>query len=223
MGEGEGKTSVRPGGCAGLGRLSAPFLRYFVFWPAVFFIPALLAFFFLDERAVYFFSAYQETPFRGLVSMLSKAGDSTWYVIGGAAGYVLLRWRYKVWAARSAYLFVSVVATGLAAKAVKYLAGRPRPRIFLEEGDGSFRWLESDWRLWSMPSGHAATIASVAMVLAVLYPRYRIPILAAGVLLSFGRVVTLDHFVSDVVMGIAIGTAGASLLSKCFTLREQTV
>ncbi|MBX7256778.1 MAG: phosphatase PAP2 family protein [Candidatus Hydrogenedentes bacterium] len=198
-----------------------PLLTYCAGWLGVCGVVAVVAYFFVDERAAYFFRAYQETPFRGLVSMLSKAGDSAWYVIGGAVGYVLLRWWYNVWAARSAYLFVSVVATGLAAKAVKYLVGRPRPRIFLEEGDGSFRWLETDWQLWSMPSGHAATIASVAMVLAVVYPRFRIPILACGIVLCFGRVVTLDHFVSDVVAGIAIGAVGALLLSKCFTLRDK--
>ncbi|MFA6241173.1 MAG: phosphatase PAP2 family protein [Candidatus Hydrogenedentales bacterium] len=190
----------------------------FLFWSAALFVVAALAYVFLDLPVVRHFEPLQGSQFRATVSRLSRIGDSKWYLGAGAVLYVVLRWRYRILASRAAYLFASVAVTGITATALKYVVGRPRPRTFLVEGSSAFQWFDSDWRFWSMPSGHATTIAAVAMAFSIMYPRFRVPILIAGFLVAFGRVVTLDHYVSDVLAGLWLGIAGALALSKCFSI-----
>ncbi len=194
----------------------------FFFWSTLLFIPAVLAFLLLDEPVARLFLPLQETTFRARVSELSALGDSKWYLGLGAAFYVVLRWRYKLFASRAGYLFASVAVTGLASTAAKCFFGRPRPRTFLAEGSDAFHWFTSDWRFWSMPSGHATTLAAVAVAVAIMHPRVRIPVLVAGVAIAFGRIITLDHYVSDVLAGLWLGTTGALVISRCFALRPKT-
>ena len=56
----------------------------------------------------------------------------------------------------------------------------------------------------AFPSGHANTLMAVALVLALYLPRYRLPLLIAGIALGFSRIAVNAHFVSDVVAGAAV-------------------
>jgi membrane-associated phospholipid phosphatase len=59
----------------------------------------------------------------------------------------------------------------------------------------------------SFPSGHAATAFAAAVAVGLLYPRLRKPLLALAALIAISRVYLGVHFVTDVVVGSALGAA----------------
>jgi len=63
----------------------------------------------------------------------------------------------------------------------------------------------------SFPSGHTATAVAFSIVLAAAYPRGRWVFLPLAVLCGVARVLTLDHFVSDVIAGAILGLVAGCL------------
>jgi membrane-associated phospholipid phosphatase len=56
----------------------------------------------------------------------------------------------------------------------------------------------------SFPSGHAVHFWSLFFPLAVLFPRWRVPLVVLPVLVSAARVVVNDHYLSDILASAAI-------------------
>ena len=75
----------------------------------------------------------------------------------------------------------------------------------LEKGDSR------DGRLRSMPSGHSAGIVAIAGAIAADYPHARVPAAVASVAVGAAQVPSRNHYLSDVVVGAAIGLAVAGL------------
>jgi hypothetical protein len=101
-------------------------------------------------------------------------------------------------------LIASLIAGGIVTPALKYVAGRSRPRDttrtfdFKTFGGGS-----------SFPSGHTTEAFAVASVIATEYDAGWIKGVAYGsaALVGFARVHHQAHFLSDVTAGAVIGTA----------------
>jgi membrane-associated phospholipid phosphatase len=97
------------------------------------------------------------------------------------------------------FLFVgtSQVMTRLVAGVLKNVFLRTRPfqgeDLWFVDGGSSF------------PSGHAAHFWGFYFALAVLFPRWRVPLLILPVFTSIARVLVNDHYVSDVIASAAIG------------------
>jgi membrane-associated phospholipid phosphatase len=89
----------------------------------------------------------------------------------------------------------ALVPVNLAVEGIKLAANRTRPDGTRTRSNSSF------------PSSHAANAAALALVLGMRWPRLS-PVLAllAG-LVAFSRVYLNRHFLSDVLMGAAIGVA----------------
>lgn len=102
-------------------------------------------------------------------------------------------------------LAASLVAGGLVAPAVKYIAGRARPRQ--NQGASNFDFFESHNQ--SFPSGHATQAFAVASVIATHYPSPWVEALSYGAatLVGYARIRQRAHFLSDVTAGALIGTA----------------
>ena len=56
----------------------------------------------------------------------------------------------------------------------------------------------------SFPSGHAVHFWSLFFALAVLFPRYRVPLAVLPVLVSAARIAVNDHYLSDVIASAAL-------------------
>jgi membrane-associated phospholipid phosphatase len=72
----------------------------------------------------------------------------------------------------------------------------------------------------SFPSGHAAHFWSLFFPLAVMFPRFRIPLAGLPVLISVARVVVNDHYLSDVVTSVAVAALVTSAYAKRILKRE---
>lgn len=88
----------------------------------------------------------------------------------------------------SAYLSTGIITYGL-----KQMIRRKRP---LDDILGNP----------SMPSGHTSIAFSAATILGYQYPKWRIPLYIGAGLVGYTRVYLGRHYVSDVLVGAAIGT-----------------
>lgn len=117
-------------------------------------------------------------------------------------------------ALRSGRLFY-VGAVQLICTAVADFAKPPfgRPRPFQALADGSDRWfMGADYG--SFPSGHAAFYAGLFLPLALLFPRWAAPLLAVPLLVGAQRIVSHDHYASDVGASFLLAGAVAAGLWK---------
>ena len=127
-----------------------------------------------------------------------------------------------VWVKRSifattALTAATVWAADLLAVALKPVAGRARPFEQIEEPDPLLGATVGT----SFPSGHAATSAAGAIMLAVLVRR-AVPALAAlAVLVAFSRVYVGVHYPLDVLAGAALGAAVAGAVALALRRRPR--
>jgi undecaprenyl-diphosphatase len=121
------------------------------------------------------------------------------------AGVGRLKRALTGWTAQaSLFFFVAVAGSGIVINVLKLVFGRARPRMLERHEIYGFEPIALDPDFHSFPSGHANTLAAVALVLALFVPRYRVPLLVAGFALGFTRVAVNAHYVSDVIAGIAV-------------------
>jgi undecaprenyl-diphosphatase len=120
---------------------------------------------------------------------------------------------------RCLFLFWAIAAPGLFSTVIKRLIGRARP--YVDVHDNPFAYMPFAWRpeYASLPSGHATTVASVAVAFGALWPRARPVLWLYALVIMFSRVVVLAHHPSDVVAGAAVGAAGAALIRRFFAAR----
>jgi undecaprenyl-diphosphatase len=111
-----------------------------------------------------------------------------------------------------------VWSADLIALAIKAATARPRPFETIPQADPLIGATVGQ----SMPSGHAATSFAGAVVLSYLLPRFA-PfgfLLAAAI--AFSRVYVGVHYLSDVIVGTALGAAVALAALALVTLRRRT-
>ena len=99
----------------------------------------------------------------------------------------------------------TVWSADLLAALLKRIVDRDRPYVVLPEAEPLLRWDASA----SFPSGHAATSAAGAVILAYLIGSraWAVAVLAAAV--AFSRVYIGVHYPLDVLVGAALGAAVA--------------
>jgi len=120
---------------------------------------------------------------------------------------------------RCLFLFWAIAAPGLFSTIIKRVIGRARP--YVDAHDNPFAYMPFAWRpeYASLPSGHATTVASVAVAFGALWPRARPVLWLYALVIMLSRVVVMAHHPSDVVAGAAVGAAGAALIRRFFAAR----
>ena len=169
-------------------------------------------FYFLDIPLMMWFHQHQEATLRTIFKQITTAGESHWYIILGLLLFIIFRKHLPKVASQGALLASSVVVSGIAALLFKTTFGRARPKLFLSDGIYGFNFFEIEHAWISFPSGHSATAFSVAMALALCYPRWRWLWFAGGALIALSRLILTQHYLSDVIAGSILGAFSTLLL-----------
>jgi len=198
-------------------------------WTVLVTVLALLLIFYIDFEVAQYFNDHRGGV-RWVFKKVTTLGDSAWYLAPTAlvAGYwgLNLRRGQRVGAGldwlgrRCAYLFCTVASSALVVNAAKAIFGRARWREFEGEGAYGFYFWQMDSGYQSFPSGHSATIFSVMLTLAYLYPRYTWIFMWIAVIVAFSRVAINAHFPSDVLIGSYIAWVTAWYLKGLFERRR---
>lgn len=110
----------------------------------------------------------------------------------------------------------ALAASGILVQAFKYLIGRARPGLGL--GDMAFVGPHfSPSGFDSFPSGHTTAMFSLLAVFCRFYPGFTAPLYVLGFALSvFARVVTGQHFFTDVIGGAVLGSVVGLFVASRF-------
>lgn len=99
----------------------------------------------------------------------------------------------------SLLMLLTLLMGGFITLALKHIVARARPSVLIEFGHYGLAAPFAGAPFNSFPSSHAFTAFAVACVLACVLPAWRTPLLVFAVIAGFCRVLTLEHFPSDVL------------------------
>jgi membrane-associated phospholipid phosphatase len=109
--------------------------------------------------------------------------------------------RFRPAARAWAFVFFTHLLARLAMVEIKEATERLRPSEWLAAGGGPTFWVKGGL---SFPSGHVTYFLSLLLPAAVVFPRWRAPLLAIVALVAACRVAENAHFASDVTGAVAL-------------------
>jgi membrane-associated phospholipid phosphatase len=100
----------------------------------------------------------------------------------------------------------AVLLASLSTTLLKMTFGRQRP--YLNEGHTDFDWFQLRSSAWSFPSGHTTAAFAMSTVLAcrIDHPAATVALYSIAALTAAQRIHDDNHWLSDVLLGAAIGT-----------------
>lgn len=188
-------------------------------------VSVVLAAVLLDEPVGLYRGSYPERV-ANIAEQLTTFGKSGWVLFPSAILLILLtfrhvdrlsrigRFRLFRWNLLLCYIFVGVGLPSLVSTILKRIIGRPRPVHLTQTEPLTYQHFALDASYASFPSGHATTIGALAMVLAILFPAWRVAFLAMALVIGGTRIVVGAHYPSDVAAGLAFGAFSAWLIAR---------
>lgn len=168
---------------------------------------------------------------RSAFEVVSDVGRSQWLLVpSGVLVIVLVMGRWPgiglrlqaAWAEigfLAAYVFLAVGGGALLVNGIKQLIGRGRPVGYAENGAFSFDPFNFDYGNASFPSGHSTTAGAFIVAFWLIFPRLRPLVVVVGLAVALSRIVVGAHYPSDVLAGLALGSAWALVLAGLFAWR----
>lgn len=185
-------------------------------------IAAVLSYFFADITVTLFFSHMKDGDLYNFFRMITLLGKAEYTIVPALIVYLFTRKSRPTIAKTALAVGFSVALAGLSTDVIKFFVGRMRPVLFLEQGLYGFVPLRFKYEYISMPSGHTADIFGACCLLIIRYRRYVPALLAVALIVGMSRVITLHHFVSDVVIGAVVGYVSAQIVyNKMFLGRDN--
>ena len=164
----------------------------------------IIGYFFFDLIvAKYCASIFKDTKIRSILKDVSKLGIATFYLIFAALCFMFFRFikKKRVWSNRALLVFLSISISGILVLIIKYIFGRYRPKMFLNEQLYGFQFFELKGKFTSFPSGHASTIVALMLICYFISPKYRVIYFAIAFVIVISRVLVCHHYLTDVVFG----------------------
>ncbi len=174
-------------------------------------IPALT----VDRRLANYFR--YNLPPRAFLAFLIKTTDwakgGPWIIAIGCLYLATQLWRYFFGESQNTQyandialaLLLSLIAGSVVLHAIKLFLGRRRPRDDFEHGLYGFVFFQWHLQHNSFPSGHALTIFCVATWASALLPTFTPLWFVIASYFGMTRATLAVHFLSDVMIGAAIG------------------
>lgn len=178
------------------------------------FLAVVVSYFYLDRLIALECNKLYETSIWYFFRPIRYLGEAWPYLILFGLGFIFYRYiknnaqKVKYWL----YLFATVAISGLIVDIIKWTLGRYRPSKLFNEGLYGFDFFHMKYEYISFPSGHTATVFSIAMALSYLYPKYRLIWWLLAFMVALNRIITTAHFLSDVLAAAYIGIATSIIL-----------
>lgn len=118
------------------------------------------------------------------------------------------------------FLFTAIALSGLITNALKFFVGRARPGEVAGPGPWEAIPFTAGYDYASFPSGHATTSGALTVCLALLFPRFRWPFIALGLLVAVSRNFIGVHFPSDVLAGVCVGGCFTWIWARSFARKR---
>lgn len=129
------------------------------------------------------------------------------------------RWRTREgWAL---FALLSLVTSGLMVQGLKHAIGRMRPYADALLSSHEFRPFSANYEFHSLPSGHSQVLFTAASILTAIWPRAWYVWMISATVFATTRVITLNHWLSDIIAGAAVGMFGTVLTYRLMTLQKQ--
>ena len=122
---------------------------------------AAISFFFWDRDIAQFFAAIPQ-PIRDISELVTLAGDSKYSLVPSFLLFIYFRFKLnRLRESQAIFIWLSIAVSGIVADILKFIVGRSRPRLFLEQNIYGFDFFKAG-HIWnSFPSGHSATAFSL--------------------------------------------------------------
>lgn len=199
-------------------------------WYALGFV-VLIAALHLVDRSATLWGASLPAEVRRVFRWITRWGESHWILYPTLAGG-LIAWLLSLvtrerlqralgeLAALCGFVFLGVGFPGLVSALLKRIIGRGRPETLEVDGALTFHWLSWwDYDYQSFPSGHATTSFALAAVVTLLWPRAFWPAMLFAALIALSRIVTGQHYPTDITAGAVLGLLGAFAVRWLFASR----
>ncbi|QND52593.1 phosphatase PAP2 family protein [Phyllobacterium sp. 628] len=148
---------------------------------------------------------------------LTDIGLSQWYLVPAffiAVCLIGIDWRklphsrrvrFGLIYSQATFAFWALALSGILTNIAKFCIGRARPKFIDSLGANGFSPFQAGYDFASFPSGHSTTMGAVGAVLALWFPRWRLPIILATMVIAFTRIIAKAHYPTDVVAGYSVG------------------
>lgn len=156
--------------------------------------------------------------FRQFCREITNIGLSVFYFGLAAFSYAMARWVFpgRAWfsikpklveqiRSASAFSLLALFFAGIIVQVLKIAFGRQRPHVSETFNGFHFDPVNFHWHWHSFPSGHAQVVFVVGTLLSLAWPKYKVWFLIGALAIAFTRVATHQHFLSDIILGGAIG------------------
>lgn len=178
-----------------------------------------LIFFTSHEKFVLFLNENNNEYFDSFFKYITYVGEGYFYAIF-ILPLALIRLRFGL------ISLLSLAISGLFAQIMKHIFEMPRPIEYLKNSPVTLHFVENVdvHRFHSFPSGHTATVFSLAILLALLIPQKKYGILFFVIASAVGlsRMYLLQHFLIDVYVGSFIGIFTTVLIFIIFSRLSNT-
>jgi membrane-associated phospholipid phosphatase len=210
--------------------------HFFSYWAKLFVIMAVFAWisfcYFDQPLSNYFFWIINFNGERDLIGTITDLGDAGNYLILLCSMWIffvvilprvpaLQGWREKTEAAKNLVIhcLLALMTAGIPTHFFKILIGRQRPHCSQIFDPATFRHFCLEPHFHSFPSGHSEFIFCMMTVLSFRLRKFREIFFFIAVMISVSRILLLQHFLSDVVMGAFLGSFGAAV--SYYLFRDQ--
>ena len=188
-----------------------------------------------DEPLARFLRSYRFTAGADFFASITDfASGYLWYSVA-LTGLAVAYTRYRSQelplgstafaARRRAWIFMiaAMATSGITEVVIKFVVGRDRPRFLFEDGGATFHPFRLNTGDSSFPSGHAQSICSAMLSLAIIYPPLQPVFLVTAALVSASHVIIGAHYASDVVGGVWLAVGAVMYWRYRFEKNGETL
>lgn len=181
-------------------------------------------YFLIDKDLATLIHSVQNGPVREIMQSVNQLGYGLYYII--CFSIFILASRFALSnqnGTRYAWFFLlSIIIPGLLCDILKPIFGRSRVSLFLEQGVYGFHWfrMNLDAFYYSFPSGHATTVSGLTTAGMLLWPHWRSFFILVLIAVCGSRVFVGNHFLSDILMGIYLGSIVTTKIHDFFVERS---